>query len=201
MPALTILPYMVLKHLSLNHFTYQPYGFRQCQTKRRPNETVMKRLSLLYLLLFTACLLSCTDNNDATPNEVVGTWESVEVIGNSQFYQSLVFTFNSDNSYEAFRLTGLQDTGEVTGFMYRERGTYALDGSTLRLQSTDITAHAGSAISTPRIEDLISTGDTRDELVEFSIDNDKTELVLDYPACRPADNCIDKHTFTKGRAF
>lgn len=144
--------------------------------------------------------MSCADDTP-TPNEIVGTWESVEVISNSQFYQSLVYTFNADNSYEALRLTGLQDTGEDTGFMYRERGTYTLDGSTLRLISTDISVHSGSAISTPRLEDLVPAGHNRDELVEFNFANNKTELILDYADCGPVDNCIDKHTFTKGRVF
>ncbi len=161
----------------------------------------MKRLSYLLVMLFIIVASSCSDNDDPAPNEIVGTWESIEAIGNSQFYQSLVFTFNSDDSYEAVRVTGLQDTGETTGYIYRETGTYALDGSTLRLQSTDIAMHSGSAYSVPSIDDLIPTGNTRDEVIAFSLDDDKNEMTLDYPACSPADNCIDKHTFTKGRVF
>ncbi|GAB5522176.1 MAG: hypothetical protein Roseis2KO_00480 [Roseivirga sp.] len=161
----------------------------------------MKRLSYLVVMLLIIVASSCSDNDEPSPNEIVGTWESVEAIGNSQFYQSLVFSFKADNSYEAMRITGLQDTGEDTGFMYRERGTYALNGSTLRLISTDISIHSGSSISSPTLEDLVPTGHTRDELVEFSFDNDKTELTLDYADCGPADNCIDKHTFAKGRVF
>lgn len=145
--------------------------------------------------------MSCTNSDDPNPNELVGTWESVEAIGNSQFYQSLVFTFNADNSYEALRLTGEQNTGAVTGFLYKETGTYALTGSTVKLVSSDIRVHATSAFSASSIEELIATGDTRDENIEFSIDNDQTQLTLDYPDCGPAENCIDKHTFIKGRVF
>lgn len=161
----------------------------------------MKHLAYIPFVLPFALVISCANNDDPAPDELVGTWESVEAIGNSQFYQSLVFTFKADNSYEALRLTGEQDTGEITGFMYRERGIYTLDESTLRLVSSDISVHTGSAFSVPSPDHLVATGDTRDERIEFSIDNDRTELTLDYPGCGPADNCIDKHTFVKGRVF
>lgn len=161
----------------------------------------MKRLAYIPFVLLLASVFSCANNDDPTPDELVGTWESLEAIGNSQFYQSLVFTFKADNSYEALRLTGEQDTGEITGFMYRERGIYTLDGSTLRLVSSDIRIHSGSAFSAPSLDDLVATGDNRDESIEFTLDTHRTELTLDYPDCGPADNCIDKHTFVKGRVF
>lgn len=165
------------------------------------NHKPMKRLSYLSLILLTAVVLSCANSDEPAPNEIVGTWESVEAIGNSQFFQSLIYSFLADNTYEALRVTGQQDTGIVDGYMYREKGTYSLEGTTLRLVSDDITVHAASAYSASSINDLIPTGTTRDEIIEFSLNDDKTELVLDYPDCAPTDNCIDKHTFVKGSAF
>ncbi len=161
----------------------------------------MKRLSSLSLIFLITVTLSCTNNDDPAPNEITGTWESVEAIGNSQFFQSLIYTFLADNTYEALRVTGQQDTGVADGYMYRERGTYSLNGTTVRLVSADITMHAGSAYSAPSIDDLVPTGNTRDEIIEFRLNQDQTELVLDYPDCAPTDNCIDKHTFVKGSAF
>lgn len=158
----------------------------------------MKRLSytLLSALLIFATI-GCADTEDTTPTEIEGLWESVEVIGNSQFFQSLVYSFGADNSYEAVRVVGQQDTREITGFLYRESGTYVLEESTLRLTTSEIFVHTGSADSAERLEDLTTTSDTRDDLVSISFEDNSSVLVIDYPACGPNDNCIDKQSFVK----
>lgn len=158
----------------------------------------MKHLSYTLLFsLFIFATISCDDTDDPSPNEIEGLWESVEAIGNSQFFQSLVYNFGADNSYEALRVVGQQDTQEITGFLYRETGTYTLEGSSLRLTTSEISVYTGSADSADRLEDLTATDDTRDDLVSVSFEENSSVLVIDYPACGPADNCIDKQTFAK----
>lgn len=162
----------------------------------------MKRLSYTFLsALLILATMGCADTDDTTPTEIEGLWESVEVIGNSQFFQSLVYSFGADNSYEAVRLVGQQDTREITGFLYRETGTYVLEESTLRLTASEIFIHSGSADSADRLEDLTTTGDSRDELVSISFEDNSSVLVIDYPACGPNENCIDKQAFAKKTSY
>jgi hypothetical protein len=161
----------------------------------------MKRFTALFLsALLGITLVGCNNSDDEPTGQITGIWESIEVLGNSQYYQGLVYHFKADFSYEAILLTGQQDTGEVTGFLYHETGNYSLSGDLLRLISQDIRLHTGSNDTADSLEELEESDNTRDDIVNISLEENGAILVFRYGGCDDTSSCIDKHTFSNRQA-
>lgn len=161
----------------------------------------MKRfISPLLPALLLLTLVGCNNQDDEPTTQITGIWESAEAIGNSQYYQGLVYHFKADNSYEAIRLTGEQDTGEVTGFLYHETGTYSLNGDLLRLISQNIRLHTGSNDAAERLDQLDHSGITRNDIVNISFEENKAILVFRYGGCDDTSSCIGQQSFASRQA-
>lgn len=157
----------------------------------------MKLTQCLVFALISSIISCSQESDDFSSIHIIGEWENTSAIENTNFDQSLIYYFKSNNIFEVYRIVKEENTNEVHGYLYYAQGTYSLEGSSLLLFDSVVYEHDDTSSPFSDFDQLTLSDDQFEEAITISFNDNNTELVFIYEPCNALENCLTSQSFKR----
>ncbi|MCH6199048.1 hypothetical protein MMU07_05645 [Aquiflexum sp. LQ15W] len=152
--------------------------------------------SLIFAPIFFLTLSCNFDDKDFTQEDLQGIWELSRYQAESQLFFVDTYVFNEDGTFENRATARQQDSNDDTGINSLISGTYSMAGNKLFLQETEfLTLPEGSTIWHTSLDNLVGSDWNRETEITISMQDRRSQLVLDFGPCAPNELCTGPITY------